>query len=117
MHRITQLETDLAKWKAGAIAGDVDYDVYIGREKAIKAKIKELRPRTVPAYRPDLLRPENSEERDAKGAAHNSAGTAGHQAARAWRCRHHSEVRRERQIAAVERDAVIADKLSELTTG
>jgi hypothetical protein len=61
MHRITQLETDLAKWKAGAIAGDVDYDVYIGREKAIKAKIKELRPRTVPAYRPDLLRPENSE--------------------------------------------------------
>ena len=60
MHRITQLETDLAKWKAGAIAGDVDYEFH-RQEKAIKAKIKELRPRTVPAYRPDLLRPENSE--------------------------------------------------------
>ena len=41
------------------MAGDVDYDVYVGREKAIKAKIKELRPRTVPAYRPNLLWPEN----------------------------------------------------------
>jgi site-specific DNA recombinase len=61
VHRITELETDLAKWKAGAIAGDVDYDVYLGREKVIKAKIKELRPRTVPASRPDLLRPENWE--------------------------------------------------------
>jgi hypothetical protein len=43
------------------MAGDVDYDVYVGREKAIKAKIKELRPRTVPANRPDLLRSENWE--------------------------------------------------------
>jgi DNA invertase Pin-like site-specific DNA recombinase len=61
LRQIEQLEAELAKWKAGAMAGDVDYDVYVGREKAIKAQIKALRPRTAPVNRPDLLRPENWE--------------------------------------------------------
>jgi site-specific DNA recombinase len=60
VQQIEDLEADLAKWKAKAIAGDVDADVYAAVEKDRKAKMNALRPRT--AVPPLLrLRPENWE--------------------------------------------------------
>jgi DNA invertase Pin-like site-specific DNA recombinase len=59
IRRIEELEAELAKFKAGAIAGDIDYDVYAGREKTIKAEIHSLRPRTVARTHDKPLTPEN----------------------------------------------------------
>jgi hypothetical protein len=59
VRRIEELEADLAKWKAKAIAEEVDADFYASVEKDRKAKIKELRPLTIPVNHPNLLRPES----------------------------------------------------------
>jgi hypothetical protein len=60
VQQIEELEADLAKWQAKAIAGDVDADVYAAVEKDRKAKMNALPPRTAVAPRLEL-RPENWE--------------------------------------------------------
>jgi site-specific DNA recombinase len=60
LRQIEQLETDLADWEEKAVSGEVSASTFAKVEKDRKAKIKALRPRTVPA-RLDLLRPEGWE--------------------------------------------------------
>jgi site-specific DNA recombinase len=55
VERIEQLTDELKVWKDRAISGRIDFDVYEGRERAIKAEIATLKPRTVPAQQPNFL--------------------------------------------------------------